>query len=215
MIPNKQRSYRFDWVTPGVVRTTVNDTVYYTFGPAFFATIGDGDGVIEPGESFSFCDSVTVQGNCSSQGSNVTQSYRMTWGCGGNFCQSMLVSAEGVIALAPTRVTTRNRSDFSTKPNLCDTCGTGFVRYGFEFINRTQAVLATGGFLTNIKLELGTAKYPYSISSTPILDSANHCFDSVRINGVSVPFKHVEAVTNAKPSSNRGINVRAAGFELR
>lgn len=187
-IPNTNNYFSFDWVTPGVSTNVVNDTVYYTFGPAFFATIGDGDGVIEPGESFTFCDSVTVLGNCSSQNSNVKMDYTMSWGCGGSDCQSSTVAAEGIIALSPTQIRRIQRPDLYIAPDLCDTCGSGQTRIGFEFINQTQAVLPSGGFLTDVVLELGTAAWPYSVSRSPNLLSDHHCFDSVLINGVSVPF---------------------------
>ena len=187
-IPNKPNYYSFDWVTPGVTSTVVNDTVYYTFGPAFFATIGDADGVIEPGESFNFCDSVTVLGNCNSQNSNVKRDYIMSWGCGGSDCQNTVVAAEGVIALSPTVLETKARPDLYIAPNLCDTCGEGMVRFGFQMKNNTQPVLPTGGFLTNMVIEMGTSAWPYTIPYYPILQSNSFCFDSVLINGIKVPF---------------------------
>ena len=187
-VPNTPRYFSFDWVTPGVSSTVINDTVYYTFGPAFFSTIGDGDSVIEPGESFNFCDSVTVIGNCSSQNSNVKRDYFMSWGCGGNLCQNSVVAAEGVIALSPTAIETKARPDLYIAPNLCDTCGEGMVRYGFQLKNITQPVLPTGGFFTDMVIELGTSAWPYTIPYYPILQSNSFCFDSVLINGIKVPF---------------------------
>ncbi|MEN8928144.1 MAG: Ig-like domain-containing protein, partial [Flavobacteriales bacterium] len=216
-IDNSNQYYSFDWVTPGVTRTTVNDTVIYTFDAAFFTTIGDLDGVIEPGESLTFCDSVTVLGNCNSQNSNVKVDYVMSWGCGGFNCQSTTVAAEGVIALSPTQIITSPRPDLDIQPNLCDTCGTGKVRYGFEFYNNTKAVLSTGGFLTDLKFELGTARHPHTIASNPYLDSLNHCFDTVKINGVAVPFTQgvnaVIEISNLTSFSGTGLaDIDGDGF---
>lgn len=216
-IANDDHYYSYDWVTPGVTSTVVNDTVIYKFDAAFFTTIGNGDGAIGPGESFTFCDSVTVLGNCNSQNSNIKVDYVMSWGCGGFNCQNTSIAAEGIIALSPTKILKTARPDLDIKPNLCDTCGSGLIKYGFQMINTTSAVLPTGGFLTDLKFEFGTGRWPFSIASQPYLDSVNHCFDSIRINGVTVPFiKGVNAameVSDLTSFSGRGLaDIDGDGF---
>ncbi len=189
-IPNTSQHFNYYWTSPGITSTTILDTVYYTFDASYFAAyVGDNDGVFEPGESFIFYDSVSVSGNCNSQNTNVAVDYALTWGCGGNLCQYSIVSAEGRIALSPTDVILQRRTDLEIEPNLCDTCGTGTVKYGFQIINNTQPVLPTGGFLTNVRLDLGISLFPYTIASNRRLDSTNHCFDSVIVNGINVPFR--------------------------
>lgn len=193
-VPNQNQHFDYYWVSPGVNVTTILDTVYYTFDAAFFATIGDNDGLFEPGESFTFCDSVEVKGNCSSQNSNVGLNYGLTWGCGGNECQYAIVPVEGRIALSPTILKLNRRADLEVIPDICDTCGQGMIKYGFEVINNTQPVLPTGGFYTNVVLDLGVSLYPFTIAASRKLTTENHCFDSVKINGVTVPFiNHAQA----------------------
>lgn len=187
-VPNQNQYFDYFWVTPGVTSVTIADTVYYTFDAAFFATIGDNDGLFEPGESFTFCDSVEVKGNCSSQNSNVGLDYALTWGCGGNNCQYSIVPVEGRIALSPTIVDLDYRPDLEIIPSICDTCGTGMVKYGFQLKNNTLPILPTGGFLTNVDLDFGVVGFPFTIASSRDLDSRNHCFDSVKIGGITVPF---------------------------
>ncbi len=87
-------------------RVTQGNTEIVTLGAADFATIGNGNGLFESGESITICENITVT-NCVA----VSSAFTAAWGCNNQVCQSSNSSANVVFPnLTPNLVVTHTPS---------------------------------------------------------------------------------------------------------
>lgn len=83
----------------GIMTSSLEGTLY-TFGASDFATVGNGDGRLDPGESITICETLEIV-SCS-QAQSV---YNYRWGCDGEYCQSLSDAANVVFAAETPNLT--------------------------------------------------------------------------------------------------------------
>lgn len=86
----------------GTAQLIANGT-NYTFSANDFLTVGNQNGVLDPGESITICETILIR-SCS----NAQSGYVYSWGCGGQVCQSMTDAANIVFdSETPNLIITR------------------------------------------------------------------------------------------------------------
>lgn len=81
----------FSIPTSNIVESTLSDSFFLAFGPTEIKQFGDGDSLFENGESFELEYHLTLAG-CG-DGTTISSTPTVWWGCGGSFCQQYQQSA--------------------------------------------------------------------------------------------------------------------------
>lgn len=91
------------------------DTTISNLSASFFKKIGNSDSLFDQNESFSFSDTITVNG-CKS----ISSSYLLIWGCGGKFCQIIKDNGSVTISSKSPNITSWVNANSSTCYNISE-----------------------------------------------------------------------------------------------
>jgi gliding motility-associated-like protein len=169
-------------------RTTTGNTELVLLTGADFAAIGNGNNLLESGESITLCENVTIT-NCIS----VSSSYIADWGCNGQKCQSSVSSANVIFPnLTPNLSVTPQSSQ-----GAC---------YGMSYPNAQSLTITNNGQgqATNVKINVfqsaGAGFYNVMISA---LDANSFTYQVGA--GPLVPVTPVVNALNANYSCLQGM----------
>jgi hypothetical protein len=99
----------------GAGNSTSGDTTISKLSASFFKKIGNSDSLFDQNESFSFSDTITVNG-CKS----ISSSYLLIWGCGGKFCQIIKDNGSVTISSKSPNINSWVNANSSTCYNISE-----------------------------------------------------------------------------------------------
>ncbi|MBL7788402.1 MAG: hypothetical protein JNL75_01055, partial [Chitinophagales bacterium] len=216
------------WESIGISRGTrtilgSGDTIMYTFGPADFMTMGDGDGLFESTDGpFNFTDTMRLIGCNSDVTTNTSLKYFAAWGCFAPpvYCdKSADVDAYASIRAANDNILIENNPLNHPVPTMCSSGPNDTTaKMSFRIRNsNNEAGVAGSGTIYDLVIRLGKGDYPFN--NDTFVGNQHIKILAAKVNGQIVPFSRtsrfgvrIENLTSAQYTGGGLQDIDGDGF---